>query len=94
MFECVECKRKDLKGYYMSTCPMCKYVDFYPKLPGQKQVISCSNDDVIFETDFDTCEKRIGLCTHCEEGVVVDHQQPKSGGFYPEVTVPIKLQCL
>ena len=78
----------------MSGCPMCKHVGLYPKLPGKKQTLSCNNDNVIFETNFDTCEKRIGLCMHCKEGVVVDHQKPKKSGLYPEVSVPLKIEWM
>ncbi len=91
LFLCPECNTNSLKAYYLSTCPMCSHTGLYPKLPGETQMISCSEDGIIFETNYKTCQKRIGICMKCKEGFVVDHQQPKSGGMYPEVTVPLRL---
>ncbi len=94
LFLCSDCGTRSLRAYYLSKCPMCEHVDLFPKLPGEKQTLSCPEDNFIFKTNYNTCLKRIGICLKCKEGFVVDHKGKMSGGMYPEVTLPLQLGFL
>jgi hypothetical protein len=87
-YDCGEGCPPKARGYYVSQCPACKYVDFYVKQKGPIQSVKCKGeDDFIFETGWHKCLYLVDVCKPGKHVFVCDHRNPKHKNNYPEVEV-------